>query len=119
MSTFYIPIDANGFGDFLQGGTAPGWYQLNTPTRTLTALPGVTVPLATTGVLIQARTDFDYCQSPSVAASVTVPMTLLAGGSMFIPGAEAVRALCIKLTSGASFVLQFFEGGIDPTLTID
>lgn len=120
MTRYFTPVNGGGIVRFTQGGTASGWYQLDMPGRLITALPGVTVPQGSTGVLIQAVTDVSFCMSPQVAEiGDTFALTLAAGASAFIPGYEALQQLCFLLpASGAQFVLQFHEGGIGPTPTI-
>lgn len=115
MSKYFTPIDAEGIAIFTQGAESAGWYQLNTPARSLADI-GLTPPEGTTGVFIQALADLDFSQSPAQAvADPATAMRLTAKGTMFIPGAEAVQNLCIRLgANGGAFVVQYFTGQIGP-----
>lgn len=120
MNGYFTPVDEDGFAQFAQGATPAGWYQLATPGATLPTLPGIPVPPEPQGILVQAHVDLDYCQSPAQTGTITVPMRLPAGATIFIPGATAVKNFCVKLgAGGASFAIQFWSGNIGPTLHID
>lgn len=113
---YFTPQDANGIQRFTQGGTAAGWYQFNRVGMLVSPLPGITIPQGATGLLIQAVSNLQYCQSPTDAlVPTTAYMTLAAGDYMFLPGQQAVEQFCVLLpASGAAFTVQFLFGDIGP-----
>ncbi len=116
MPKYFTPQDATGIQRFTQGGTAAGWYQFNRVGMLVSPLPGITIPQGATGLLIQAVSSLQYCQSPTDAlVPTTAYMTLAAGDYMFLPGQQAVEQFCVLLpASGAAFTVQFLFGDIGP-----
>lgn len=117
MSTrYFTPHDAEGLQQFVQGVEPDGWYQFDRPGLSVSALPGITIPEDTNGVIIQAVTDMRYCLSPADAQlGTTAYLTLPAGAYLELPGQEAVYQFCVYLDpTVTTFTIAWLKGGIGP-----
>ena len=123
MNEYFTPIGTvDGIQTFIQGAEPGDWHQLATsfPASLPLTIPGILAPAEATAVLMQAIEPIQYCMSPAMAPTLGFGFSLEANGTIFIPGIEAMRQLCILLPAGGAHVsFQFFKGNIGPVPTIN
>jgi hypothetical protein len=123
MNEYFTPISTlDGIQTFIQTVEPADWYQLATtfPPSLPLIITGILAPADATAVLMQAIAPIQYCMSPLMAPTLGFGLSLEANGTIFIPGIEAMRQLCILLPPGGAHVsFQFFKGNIGPVPTIN